>query len=344
MKKYISLQVLRGLAAWVVVFHHYVQSFYVAVEKTPSKLGELLYIYGKFGVDIFFVLSGFIMFMSVKDRQINSIAFFQNRLLRIVPAYWFFTIFMIISLILIPESFITSFNSITVIKSLVFIPSKNPGHGYYPVLYVGWTLAYELCFYTILSFCIGINKKYPLLTCCVVLFLLGAILGRYRFLGKPNYLFLEFMLGIIIGHIVREYNNYIEKYKSMLTFICIAMIVGIFYFFKLNMYIAGLILFTFIIQESLFTKYGKVTAVLSHLGDISYSTYLVHIIIIGWLYHIFGNDNSIAMEVLILSMICCIVYFISALSFKYIENASWINKLKAKISKAYPVRVSMIAK
>ena len=201
-----------------------------------------------------------------------------------------------------------------------------------------------MCFYTILSMCIGINKKYPLITSCIILLIVGGILGRYHFLGKPNALFLEFFLGIIIGYIIREYYMHIERYKKIATFVCITLTICLFYRYRLNMFSAGLILLVFIIQESVFVRFKKLSAVLSHLGDISYSTYLVHVIVIGWLYHIFGNNNSLAMELLILLLLSSIVYLISVVSFKYVENAEWINKFKTKISKAYPVPIPVAVK
>ena len=66
-RKYISIQISRAIAAWMVVFHHFMQILFDF--KSDSFLGNFFVNYGTFGVDIFFVISGFVMFLCAKSGQ-----------------------------------------------------------------------------------------------------------------------------------------------------------------------------------------------------------------------------------------------------------------------------------
>lgn len=94
------------------------------------------YIRGAFGVDIFFVLSRFLMyFVALKTK--SNIQFLIKRVARVFPAYIFFT----------------SYNLKSLFFSYLMIPAENPsGLGYFPLLTVGWALSLELCFYLIVYF------------------------------------------------------------------------------------------------------------------------------------------------------------------------------------------------
>ncbi|EPM6963361.1 acyltransferase family protein [Vibrio alginolyticus] len=69
-----SLQVLRGVAAWAVVYHHYMQIFYNF--ESSNYIGEIFSQRGGFGVDLFFVLSGFVMFIAATRSSVNAKEFF----------------------------------------------------------------------------------------------------------------------------------------------------------------------------------------------------------------------------------------------------------------------------
>jgi len=91
--KITSLQILRGGAAWLVVYHHYMQMFYNF--ESESKLGHLIGWKGNVGVDIFFVLSGFVMYLCATRPYTNGWEFFIKRLFRVLPAYWFYTFILL---------------------------------------------------------------------------------------------------------------------------------------------------------------------------------------------------------------------------------------------------------
>lgn len=105
---------------------------------------------GTGGVDIFFVLSGFLMFQ-IASANPRPLAFFSARIKRIVPAYWLVTALVVASqLVGLTEQ--SSFDPVHALKSLLFIPSMDVGRGeVYPLLIVGWTLNYEMFFYAIVT-------------------------------------------------------------------------------------------------------------------------------------------------------------------------------------------------
>ncbi|MEG8039988.1 acyltransferase [Sphingomonas sp. LR60] len=155
-----NIQYLRAVAALMVVFHH-------ARNPLAGGFNPLLgYTIGEAGVDIFFVISGFIMLTIGVKEQVGT--FISRRLVRIYPLYWiacFLTLFVLIASK--KENLFVGH----VIKSFLLIPYYNPIHGgeIWPILVPGWTLSYELFFYGI--FAIGLVAKKPLI---VPLFLLLA--------------------------------------------------------------------------------------------------------------------------------------------------------------------------
>jgi exopolysaccharide production protein ExoZ len=139
-----GIQILRGLAALLVLIHH------VLEESQPLFGGHIpspLVLLGASGVDIFFVISGFIMYYTNRHRfgrKDAPVDFLGRRIIRIVPLYWLCTIAVVLLQIggLYAHKKITG---TTLGLSLLFLPNANIVHG------VGWTLNYEMYFYAILA-------------------------------------------------------------------------------------------------------------------------------------------------------------------------------------------------
>lgn len=158
-----SLQALRALAAWVVVCHHFMQIFFDFHASGP--IGQFLASRGAVGVDVFFVISGMVIYLSTRDKPLAPQRFLLNRVLRIVPAYWFYTALM--GLMLLCASHWMPHQVLEwqhFMLSLLFIPAENPGgYGMYPTLNVGWTLNFEMFFYLLFSLCSWCASA---ITCC----------------------------------------------------------------------------------------------------------------------------------------------------------------------------------
>lgn len=190
MQKLNGIQWLRGAAAILVVMFH-------AAGRWGYSFGV-----GEAGVDIFFIMSGFIMW-TVADSRITPLRFLRDRVARIVPIYWFATGLMALGGLagLFPHLIVTAPR---IVQSLLFIPYVSDGLHAWPLLVQGWTLNYEMLFYLIFACLIPLPKA----------FRLGALVGILSLLTAFGYLWpphdvalafftdpilLEFAVGALLG-------------------------------------------------------------------------------------------------------------------------------------------------
>ena len=117
--------------------------------------------FGAAGVDIFFVVSGFIMVVTTMKRDMAPGEFLLHRIARIVPVYWVVTIllFAIVMYGFKPVG-IMRMQPDWLAKSLLFIPFDRDGR-VEPIISVGWTLNYEMFFY--LLFALGLFVRLALM-------------------------------------------------------------------------------------------------------------------------------------------------------------------------------------
>lgn len=138
----VSIQYLRAAAALgVVVWHAQGQ---VGIPET-----EVL----QAGIEIFFVISGYVMWLILGQRPVSPGVFLQKRLARVVPLYWLLTTVMVILLLVAPQLLqSTRFDLPHVVASYLFVAWPNPveAAGLKPVMIPGWTLNYEMAFYLLL--------------------------------------------------------------------------------------------------------------------------------------------------------------------------------------------------
>jgi exopolysaccharide production protein ExoZ len=148
------VQALRGLASLAVVFCHS-RSFY---EGTPFGLVAVRWMLpGAIGVDLFFMLSGFIMVYSTVKFQPTAhytTGFFIKRFSRVWPSYAVFTVAWAV-LTLVQTHHISLWDVRVIVQSLLFLPSIPHQVLYYgSALPVGWTLNFEVYFYLIFGLCL----------------------------------------------------------------------------------------------------------------------------------------------------------------------------------------------
>jgi exopolysaccharide production protein ExoZ len=194
-----SIQYLRGIAAMMVVYHHAHDRLRDVSEALPSTVGEA-------GVDLFFVVSGFIMVVTTSRQPVGPGMFMLRRIARIVPTYWLYTTVLALFVVLVPGALNLKMTLPHYLFSIFFIPHHNPLDGSIePVLGPGWTLNYEMFFYCIfaISLLIAAVHRVPIL----VLMLVGLIAAGYIFVPKEPLLtlctspmLLEFAFGALIGH------------------------------------------------------------------------------------------------------------------------------------------------
>ena len=154
-----ALQALRAYAALSVMLGHGILEFH-ATKGTAMPFNEFPLVAG---VDIFFVLSGFVMFHTSTglwgDKR-APLRFWRRRFIRLVPLYWLFTSLMVATLLLLSRHVrSTEFDLWNVLSSYLFIPSERPGGRIAPVLSLGWTLNYEIFFYCLFGLCLRFDRR-----------------------------------------------------------------------------------------------------------------------------------------------------------------------------------------
>lgn len=197
MEKLITLQWLRGLAAMLVVWVHCI--YLPWDHEIPAFQVDwgTIFEWGAVGVDIFFVISGFIvMLTATRARSVKS--FMANRVRRIFPLYVVATIACVL---LLPDTFRAGWHFVASLAMLAPINVEAP----YPTLGVGWTLTYEFVFYAMIAAGMlwrsdrrELPERILIIACCAVL--VSATLSfrpPFNVIGNP--LALEFAMGVIIG-------------------------------------------------------------------------------------------------------------------------------------------------
>jgi len=161
MTRLYGLQYLRGLAACAVVAYHAADR-----AQRPFTVGEA-------GVDLFFVLSGFLMW-AITDADSRPGRFLADRAKRIVPIYWIVTSVMLAGALagLFPA---VRLSVAHVVTSYAFLPSVSPSNGQiWPLLVPGWTLNYEVGFYLLFGAALCLPRAVQLGMLTAVLIALAA--------------------------------------------------------------------------------------------------------------------------------------------------------------------------
>ena len=156
MNKLHSLTILRALAATTVI------GFHAMATSGPA--------FGEFGVDIFFVLSGFVIALVIDTPGLTARQFLSDRIARIVPLYWLMTMTVFVGAMTLPALF----NSTTadvghLFQSLFFIPYRKESGHLFPMLFVGWTLNYEMMFYLVSALSLVLVRRKRLLFIAVAI-------------------------------------------------------------------------------------------------------------------------------------------------------------------------------
>lgn len=206
-----NVQILRFLAALMVLVEHLQLEIERARYSGFEPIQDPTHIPWRAGVDLFFVVSGFIMYYLTADafgRKGYSREFLVRRWLRVVPLYWLFTGLMIFAIVATNEVHRNGLGFWHIVGSLAFIPVSDSAGMTLPVLAPGWTLNYEMLFYVAFATALLFPRRYGLLALLSLfasLITTGLIVGRS--LGPlsmwTNPILLEFLYGIGIAHLFR---------------------------------------------------------------------------------------------------------------------------------------------
>jgi len=269
---------MRAIAALLVVIHH------AAWKGEQYSSNPLSWFHiGGIGVDLFFIISGYIMCYTVDQKKVDFLSFIKARFLRIIPLYWALTTLALGIYLFFPDKVNSSGGSTNIISSYTLFPAE----GKY-LINNGWTLSYEFLFYFIFSACLTFNSliKY-LIPCFIILLLvlLGWLIGEGHYLIDfltSEYL-LEFMFGILAFYFSKNIRNNFYYGATLISASIAAIVFVNVNNLELNRTIQyGIPSFTFflgmLLMESRFKNSNPTLlgSILKSLGDSSYSLYLFH--------------------------------------------------------------------
>ncbi len=336
-----SLQLLRGIAAFLVAVEHTQSIFAKRFESLDWSGHEFT---GVQGVDLFFVISGFVMAHLTWQSHPSKAAariFLLERAARIIPLYWLTTTIFIVLFGFFKHS---SFSIEHIIRSLLFIPSfpLDDGHAA-PVFSLGWTLNYEFYFYVWMALGIWLLGKRAWI---------GATLGIMTVVASATLLptesalvltytdpiVFEFLLGIAVRKLIAK--GYFNNFSSVTAFL-----IGLALFVPTLMGLSwcgdahrvwvyglpsALLVYGLVGLETAGYSYKRATAFVK-LGDWSYSLYLLHLfpiwIICDGLQMIGVTDQPKFIIYLLLILTMFIQISLAGVGFYFVEKPAQ-NKLR----------------
>ena len=197
--RFVSIQYLRALAAILVVVQH--------ANTGPIRLDIIRPDFATFGVDLFFVISGYIMWATTDATARTPGQFWTARIIRIVPLYWAFTSLCVAIAVLHPAALQNpSTDLVHIVKSYAFVPALHPALGNVsPVYSLGWTLNDEMFFYLVFGIALLVRNRAGRLV--VVTAALGGLVSA-GLVWRPadpilqtytSELLLEFLCGTLIA-------------------------------------------------------------------------------------------------------------------------------------------------
>src|SRR5947209_13034622 len=153
----VHIQILRFVAALAVVAFHALGLAPKGFEVPESAVSTALS-YGGHGVDLFFVISGFIIFYSSRSAILSPADFLRRRVERIVPLYFLVIFIFPLLALALPAVFATPgwYTPRHIAKSLAFISFTD---GAPPVIAVGWSLEYEMYFYLAVALLMALTRE-----------------------------------------------------------------------------------------------------------------------------------------------------------------------------------------
>jgi len=309
----LSIQALRGLAVMAVVVIH-IQLYYASKLQRPDFLPQ--FNIGAASVDVFFVISGFIMVYATERLfgQAGAMpVYFLRRIARIVPMYWIATTIMVAYLITHYGSIAASAGGAGisyVICSYLFIPYGRPGGNGIPIHGIGWTLIYEVFFYTAFGLLVMWPRRAAVVATTAFLALIVLIGQLLPWLPNPigfwtHPIIIEFAFGMAIA---LAYRNGVRLPQPLVYTLVAAGVAVLFWswrqehFFDIDsgarVFVWGLpavaIVGGFALAEKPVPR-NLFWRTFGFLGDASYSLYLFHTLGLGAPAILFGRYINFAL-------------------------------------------------
>lgn len=342
-----NIQGLRGIAVLLVVFFHL-----TGIQIKNSSLYALPEIlqFGAVGVDIFFLISGFLMMAITRDAQANiktSIHFMIRRLIRIFPMYWIVSLPIIFLLFFASRETLSTLKlnpdaarsipelPFYLLKSMLLFPQVN-----LPPLTISWTLIHEIFFYCVFGFLLLL----PAITHRYLLIVWSALTVFFWFFLRPtqyqpisyllcNPLTLEFATGALLATLL-PYRKRVSNPVIVLILGCLAaagswLIWTAQYSYEFP--IAGDRVLYFLLPCALVLigcvcmedKGQLLPLSLQKIGDASYSLYLTHIIFLSLgrkLWQFYDKPDTLLINLLFWPVLFVVTIALGMLCYRWIEK------------------------
>lgn len=284
MPRLLGIQYLRAVAALAVVVYH-------ATDRTGSR-----FTVGAAGVDIFFVISGFVMWTLAETRPTTPLRFYRDRILRIAPLYWLVTMVMVAGALagFFPRVRLTFEH---VLASLLFIPHRSPSNGeIWPLLVQGWTLNLEMFFYLIFGLILLLPRarRFAALAGAFLVLVTAGLIFRpddpvLATFTRP--IMLEFLCGAVLGRIwlARKLPGRLFGTSAVALastgFAWLAVYPGMIHGFLFGLFAVLLVAGVLALEER---GAMRRLSLLNYLGDSSYSIYLWHALAVSVVFKLAG--------------------------------------------------------
>ncbi|EOI3558299.1 acyltransferase family protein [Cronobacter turicensis] len=341
-----SIQFLRGIAVLLVIAFHFRQ--YLNSVYAQSDLGDRLFGLGEVGVDIFFVISGFIIVYSSRNREKNTpVEFSIKRMFRLYPVY----LCVLLFLLLLDVSAQHTISQ--VVKSIFLIPNDynfiGPWYGY-SINLPAWTLTYEMLFYAIFAASIAVSHKHRTVVCIILMVAIvcasqiyfrghlqldpitrdtgdNSILRNLTFISNP--IVYDFIYGMLIAELYSRVSDKIIFNKTfsllMLCVLCISVATIISGYNRgAGVERWGLVSFALVGSLVMLSKgrelrFGNFWLV---MGEMSYSLYLNHMVIkkLAGIYlrdfGIYKGNGGVTLFIILLIL----TFVMSCITYHFIER------------------------
>ncbi len=194
-RPWVSIQHLRAMAALSVALFH------------ACQWSQIDFSIGAAGVDLFFVISGFVMWTVTAGRDAAPLAFLRRRVIRVAPLYWVVTLGLVAGAVAFPQRFPeVDARPDHVLLSLAFIQHMNPDGQPFPVLAPGWTLNYEAVFYLVFAstLILPVRRRIAALTMALAVLSLAGFAWPPGYVMLLNPMFLQFLAGVWLARLAQE--------------------------------------------------------------------------------------------------------------------------------------------
>jgi peptidoglycan/LPS O-acetylase OafA/YrhL len=346
------IQLVRGIAALLVCFLHMKGAI------KQSEVADLLFRNGSIGVPLFFIISGFIMYTTTQNTELRFravLSFWGKRILRIAPFYFLCTLLYLaiyskLGLFLLEHPR-------WLLPTLFFYPTygsfTGPAYGF-PPLEVGWSLNYEIYFYLLIGlFMFAGRWRWTFLSGFIILCVLvvpyfsnGYVMQTLRqwyaypvpyFSLMTNPVLLFFISGIGLGklyHTAFKLNSLLaarilvvmSSVNLLLTYLNTIPLFHAYWHHWVN---CTLVIFALLMRDKI--KPYNLPRFLVYLGNISFSIYLMHPLVIGVLPKLYHKLHlSLHTEGwMYFFQLLILVLITSAISFSFIEKP--LNRLSDRL-------------